>query len=367
MKQLRGVFRFCALGLRASILESDVELCISIVKGGSIKFILIHMARIAFCGMLALCGTSSVLASEGGSGTSFSIRWENDTFGGTDANYTNGFSLALSQTGSGLTGGIWDLLGHLPGRRSAAYDLVQLQFTPDDIERANPDPNDRPYAGILYLGLTTFREHNDSLHGLKILFGVVGPASFGEELQRATHRAIGSKLPQGWDFQLKNEPIVNIDYEYRRRIPITRRDASFRLEMLPTAAVMLGNYLIRADIGTQIRFGYQLPNDYGATTLRDIGVSPFPVVEGASQVGGWYVYAGGKASLIGRDMTLDGNTFAESRNVDKRLFVPSAEFGASVWLRFFQTTFSYSMRGDEFYGQKVREDFGSILMTVFFR
>jgi hypothetical protein len=76
--------------------------------------------------------------------------------------------------------------------------------------------------------------------------------------------------------------------------------------------------------------------------------------------------AGGAANLIARNLTLDGNSFAESRSVDKRLFLPAAEFGASLWTRKFQTTFSYVMWGKEFYGQPDREDYGSVLLTYFF-
>ena len=65
-------------------------------------------------------------------------------------------------------------------------------------------------------------------------------------------------------------------------------------------------------------------------------------------------------------MTLDGNTFADSRNVDKRPFLPAAEFGATFWTEYFQTSFAYVMWGKEFYGQKEREDYGSILFSAFF-
>ena len=64
----------------------------------------------------------------------FSIRFENDFIGGTDENYTNGMSLALTQTGKGLLGGVWDLFGEAAGNRFATYELTQLMFTPSDLE-----------------------------------------------------------------------------------------------------------------------------------------------------------------------------------------------------------------------------------------
>ena len=111
--------------------------------------------------------------------SAFSIRVENDAFGGTDANYTSGISMALTRKGSGLLGGVWNMFGEAEGKRFSTYELTQLQFTPFDFG-PDPDPLDRPYAGLLYLGFMTHLQRDDSLHGFKLLAGVVGPASFAE-------------------------------------------------------------------------------------------------------------------------------------------------------------------------------------------
>lgn len=300
-------------------------------------------------------------------GSSFSIRWENDTFGGTDANYTNGFSLALTQQGRGPIGGAWHLFGDPEGEKFTTYDLGQLVFNPDDTGRRVPDPSDRPYAGFLYLGLTTFLQHDESLHGLKLFVGVVGPVSLSEAVQKATHRVFLYNMPQGWDFQLKNEPVVNLLYEYRHKITFTPRDAAVGVELIPVGSAMLGNFLIQAQAEAQFRIGYHLPDDFGATVLRGIGNLPFPQVGGTRHSWGFYAFAGGSASLVARNLTLDGNTFANSRSVDKRLFLPALEFGASLCTSRFQASFSYVMMGQEFYGQHVREDYGSILLSYFFK
>ena len=109
-----------------------------------------------------------------------------------------------------------------------------------------------------------------------------------------------------------------------------------------------------------------IPDDFGATVLRGIGYLPFPQEERTRHAWGIYAFAGGSASLVARNLTLDGNTFADSRSVDKRLFVPALEFGASIWMSRLQASFSYVMMGKEFYGQQVREDYGSILLSYLF-
>lgn len=296
----------------------------------------------------------------------FSVRWENDTFGGTDANYTNGISLALTQTGKGVLGGVWDVGGEAEGKRFATYELTQLQFTPSDLSRSDPDPNDRPYAGLLYLGFTTHLQRQESLHSLKLMTGVVGHASYSEGLQKFTHEVLGYNLPKGWSHELKNEPVFNLLYEYRHKYPLTPRDAAVGVELIPMGGAFLGNYLIQAEAAMQCRVGYHLPDDFGTTVLRGVGYLPFPQDVKTGHTWGFYAFAGGGANLVGWNLTLDGNTFAQSRSVDKRLFLPAAEFGASLWTRWFQTTFSYVMWGREFYGQKEREDYGSVLLSVFF-
>jgi hypothetical protein len=299
-------------------------------------------------------------------GSAFSIRWENDAFDATDANYTSGASLAYTHKGPGLIGGVWNLFGEPEGKRFASYDVAQLQFTPVNLELHNPDPRDRPYAGFLYLGLATFLQRGENLHGLKLFAGAVGPASLAEQAQKLVHRTFGYHMPQGWEFQIKNEPIINLLYEYRHRFSLTPHDGAFGVQLIPVGGAYLGNFLIQAQGAAQIRVGYHLPDDFGTTILPGIGYLPFPQDDASSRAWGCYAYAGSGANFVAWNITLDGNTFAHSRNVDKRPVVPFLEYGASLWTRWFQATFSYVMLGKEFYGQKVREDFGSIVFSTYF-
>jgi len=42
--------------------------------------------------------------------------------------------------------------------------------------------------------------------------GVVGPASLAVPVQKRFHKMIGADRPMGWDHQLPNEPVLNVDY-----------------------------------------------------------------------------------------------------------------------------------------------------------
>jgi lipid A 3-O-deacylase len=308
----------------------------------------------------AAVGAAADGGDPGKSRSAYSLCWENDAFDNSDANYTNGGSLAVANERNGLLGGIWNLPGKAEGRRFSVYELTQLQFTPTDLNLINPDQNDRPYAGFLYVGLTSFLQNKDSLHGFKLLVGIIGPASLSETLQKATHHIIGSSMPQGWDYQLKNEPVINLAYEYRRRIPLLSSASKVDIDLVPMGSAMAGNYLVQAEAGMHLRIGYRLAGDFGTSTLRGIGYLPFPEDDAAWR---FYIFGGGHLDLVARDVTLDGNTFARSRSVDKRIFKQEGEFGISVSGGPMLLSFVYVMMGKEFYGQQHSEDYGSLLFS----
>ncbi len=302
---------------------------------------------------------------------SISLRWENDKFGGTDRFYTDGLSLSVAHTGPSWLDSVADWLPWGEGRRTVGYDLSQIMITPEDISLTVPDPNDRPYAGILSLGLTLHVERRNSYHGFKVITGVVGPWSLAGEAQRSVHRLGGWVQPNGWDYQLENEPILNLFYEYRHRFRLagSRSRHGWTLEALPIAGAWLGNVLTEGQVGGLVRAGYDIPNDFGATLVRGMGHLPPPsqreYEEGKSDWG-FAVYAGALCGLVLRDITLDGNTFVDGPSVERIPIVPMAGVGASVGNRRFQTSFSYIYWGDEFEAQREPSKFGSVTFCYFF-
>jgi len=306
---------------------------------------------------------SAAAEQDGPAQSAFALRWENDVFGVTDANYTSGISFALLRPGEGLLGGVWDLRGPVDGHKSTVYELTQLQFTPSDINLDTPPPSDRPYAGLTYLACTTHLQREESLHSLKLITGVVGPAAGGRDVQRYSHRLLDQTPPRGWSHQLKNEPVVNFVYEYRHRYRLTPSNAAFGVELIPMGGGFLGNYLTQAQSEVLLRIGYQLPDDFGTTSLRGIGFLPLPRMEETSPSWGVNAFIRGGVNLVARNLALDGNTFAHSHSVDKREFVSLAEVGAVLWTGRFMTSVSYQVWEDEFNGQPVQERYGTVLLS----
>ncbi len=297
-----------------------------------------------------------------------SVRWENDTFGGTDRFYTDGVSLGVSHTGPSWIDPFANWLSWGEGRRTVGYDVTQGMFTPADTQRSIPDPNDRPYAGILSFGLTLHVEKENSYHGLKFMTGVVGPGSLAEESQNTVHRLIGNDTSEGWGYQLHNEPIFNLAYEYRHRFQLTGDREQWSLQALPVGGGWLGNVLTQGQVGGLVRAGYNMPDDFGPTLVRDMGHMPPPRRDALSRSSDWgfSVFGGSFANLVLRDITLDGNTFRNSPSVDKEFFVPMTGVGMCVGNRRFQASFTYIFLGKEFEGQQGHEGFGSISLGYFF-
>jgi hypothetical protein len=298
-----------------------------------------------------------------------SLRWENDTFGGTDRFYTDGLSLAVSHTGPSWMDPLANWLPWGEGRRTVGYDVAQGMFTPDDTDLNPPDPEDRPYAGILAFGLTLHVEKDRSYHGLKFVTGVVGPWSLAEETQNAIHHLIGTDKAQGWDDQLENEPIFNLAYEYRHKFHLAGDPDKWSLQAFPLAGGWLGNMLIQGQAGGLLGFGYNVPDEFGPTLVRGMGHMPPPrrdPLHPSKSDWGFSVYGGSVANFVLRDITLDGNTFEDSPSVDKKYFVPMAGVGASVGNRRFQASFAYIFWGKEFEGQDENSKFGSLTFRYFF-
>jgi len=295
---------------------------------------------------------------------SVSLRWENDTFSGTDRFYTDGVSLSIAHTGPSWIDFIADRIPCAKGRRTVAYEIGQIMVTPSDTKLAVPDPNDRPYAGILYVAVSIHIDHTNYYNGFKFITGVVGPWSLAEETQKQVHRWIHASLPQGWDYQLHTEPVLNLVYEHRRKYQIIGKSNGFGVEILPAGNIMLGNVLCQAQAGTQLRIGYNIPHDFGTTLMR--GMVHMPPPRETSPKFGVYFYGGVHGNFVARDITLDGNTWKNSPSVDKEWFVPAAEVGMSVKCSRLIAAFSYVFWGQEFKNQPEHSEFGAFTVSYLF-
>ncbi len=300
----------------------------------------------------------------------FSIQGENASISSarlTDRFYTNGIMLgwtsptdyAPAVAGIGRT-----IFGE--GRQRVAVDISQQLYTPADTAIVNPSKKDRPYSGVL---LARFSETSDTMTSrstIGLSLGIVGPSALGEQIQNGFHDLIGQGHNNGWNTQLHDEPVANIDISRVWRLP-TGSVLGLETDALPAAAVDLGTLRIAGTASVNFRLGQGLESDFGAPRIRALaGGNAFtrPVNGGI----GWYVFAGLTGQAVARDVTLDGNTWRNTnRGVDLTPLVGQAQAGLAVLAYGARLSYTHVIETQEFKHQRGGpHQFGVLALSVRF-
>ncbi|PWS35796.1 DUF2219 domain-containing protein [Falsiroseomonas bella] len=303
------------------------------------------------------------------SGTFVAI-YENDTFSGNDRYYTNGLLFAWRSPSydppawlAGLTERP-NLLFPSGGVARWGVALGQKIWTPEDTERHDPDPTDRPYAGWLYGSLTLMSYTPTALGSLELQLGVVGPSSLAEQVQSNAHDLINVPRAEGWNYQLKDEPGVNLilTRQWRVNRPTGVWDG-VSVGVVPSVTASLGNVATYAAAGGMLRIGTELEADFGPPRVRP--ASAGSVFYQPVERWGWYAFAGVEGRVVAHDISLDGNTWRDSRSVEREPLVGDASLGVALITPWARLTASYTIRSEEFTTQREPAQFGSI--SVAFR
>ncbi|MEO0466305.1 MAG: lipid A deacylase LpxR family protein [Pseudomonadota bacterium] len=298
-----------------------------------------------------------------------SITSENDLFGGTDRNYSNGFRIERVSPADRVFPLLREAAELVPGLDLERIDLRQgfaiahAIYTPEDISAVDPDPTDRPYAGWLHVSGTVVASDENTQDVLQLNLGVVGPSASAEFVQTNWHELINGVDPQGWDQQLHDEPGVEL---IAQRLELyDGPDLPFGLETDYGVHIgaALGNVRTYLAGGGMARIGFDLDADFGPPRIR-------PALTGAgvfqpSQTVGGYLFVGMEARAVARDIFLDGNTFRDSRSVsDRRDFVGDVQAGAALHYRNVQVAFTYVHRTEQFVAQAGPQRFGAISISI---
>ena len=299
---------------------------------------------------------------------------ENDSFfSSSDKHYTQGSraSSLSAPLGPGWRSDSFDFFGPLfpssadQQRRFDWIVLGQSIYTPQNLKLNPPSPQDRPYAGWLYTGAELLQENGNTLSGLEVLAGVVGPAALGRQVQNDWHQfVVGIPGGAGWNDQLKNEPGIAISYDKHWRLGIVKF-GGIAVDVVPEADVTVGNVFTYGAVGGILRIGNSLETDYGPPRIRP-GPSGTDWVDARRRSAdfGYYFFAGGEGRAVARNIFLDGNTFATSRGVDKKPLVGDLTAGlAMFWKDDVRFDLGLLSRTKEFYGQQGQDSYAGFRFT----
>lgn len=308
---------------------------------------------------------------------SLSFVFENDTFAGSDNNFTTGWSFTWTsnEVKEFSEDGFWNkyvdfwsflpVVGEEGTRNYVTFSLGQTFSTATDISDPDPPQDDQPYAGLLAAVTGLHARTPRSLHSWWLLVGILGPASRAEQVQTRVHKIIGSEIPEGWDTQLRNEPILNAYYDWKYRLADWRPSESTTVDVTSSTGAGLGNAWIGAWGSIFGRFGLNVPDNFGPSVPR-LGFGGYPInIQPPSRSWQTYAFLGADAQWVGRNIALDGNTWKDSRSVDKEPWVAAASWGLVVQKGHVAVTWAMYTLTDTYETQLENNEFGAIALSVF--
>lgn len=328
------------------------------------------MKALTFAALL-VCGTEPLWAEEL-SGPWVAIMQENDLVVRTDRHYTQGLKIAYLARERAPEDAGWMArwadclppLGVKPESYRGGLSVGQTIYTPTDITTRALQQADRPYAGLLQVSLLLQRRGQTAsetpvLDHMQLDLGVLGPESLAEQAQNTVHRLRNFGLAMGWDNQLKTEPTLGVKLQRTWRYGCGN-PAGFAAEFLPHAGGSLGNSVTFAALGGQLRAGYRLPRDFGATTIDSL----LPGSGGRSTDArrGFYFFTGVEGRAIAYNAFLDGGLFHDGHHVGKHPAMGDAKLGFVIVLKRWDISYTQVARTKEFTGQKEIDAFGSLAL-----
>jgi hypothetical protein len=137
------------------------------------------------------------------------------------------------------------------------WGLMQTIFTPNNISNPYFEPDDYFYSGALFIirSLYTYNPERHYSFQTELNVGVRGPAALGRQSQTFLHRMIHYTIPMGWDNQLQNAPIINVNFTFEKQV--TRPQKYF--ELIAGGKVEIGTLRNGFTFSPQIRWGLMNP------------------------------------------------------------------------------------------------------------
>ena len=318
----------------------------------------------------------------------FIAYFENDLFSGTDQHYTNAVKFTwLTKDVNEYEGVLPDWLlptasslpfvrdSGTPGQgvyHNVGLSIGQNIYTPEDTQAEDLQDDDRPYAGWLYGSLALHRKTVSRLDTMELTLGMVGPSALSEQSQNTVHKYRDIATAKGWENQLHDEPGAMLSWQQNRRAWLAESHG-WGMDLIPHFGATAGNVMTYANAGGEVRLGWRLPRDFGASLISPGNSVAAPVVtdngerlHGILDDFGWHLFFGTDGRAVARNVFLDGNTWRDSHHVTKEPLVADVYGGISFIYKRARLTYTHCWRSREFEGQNDPQLFGSLSLALTF-
>jgi hypothetical protein len=165
------------------------------------------------------------------------ITIDNDIFLFSDWYYTAGHKISYRKL-LGHEQALAKLItqGNVSSKAIVSFNLGNKIFTPKRIQFANSVNMDRPYAGFEYGSISISRlKGKRNVSSLEFEIGLIGKATGLGKLQQWWHAKTGLEVPRGWNTQIANEVVLNMNYRYERNFKIVKY-----FDLVSTSGVFFG-------------------------------------------------------------------------------------------------------------------------------
>ena len=229
----------------------------------------------------------------------FRFNYDNDFFSATDRYYTQGIQLSFIHPLVRYSPFAHALIKLKNSKNYYGFHAQQECYTPKSIRVDTVFFGERPYAGVFYIShsLSSLNSFNKIHLQTQLDLGLIGSCALCENEQKAIHRALVNVQPLGWEYQLKNDVIVNYRIKFEKGIV---SKANFEV-MLGTAA-RVGTLFTDVGVGVNARFGWF--DSYFA----NLGLSR----NKESRRFKMYLITKAAAKVVGYNATLQGGLFTTS-------------------------------------------------------
>lgn len=288
--------------------------------------------------------------------TAGSFTFENDLFFQTDRYYTDGVQLTIKRRDVNYSGRLADWANAVcnafgcPSERAelVRHKFGQLMYTPVRIAVAEPQPFDRPWAGMLHYT----REHEyvsdkrDSRTTISGTIGVIGPGSGAKQTQKWIHRTFSGDPPGGWDNQIGGELGLMALVERRRGVHWLSTSNAEGVQFKSTGSVRaaVGNIMTFVGVGATLTVGKDLDSAIERNDISFKGKQPALKIQSTDSgqmqtaasrtcVFNWLecsAYVSAEVRWMIRNVFLDGAMFRSGPSVDSKPLVADATFGVRL-------------------------------------